>query len=165
MSTTPFDRPTPRSGEKEGSRPTSSTSIKTLLISHRGNGVNCLKVTPENAIKLYFYEYFRKLFNIDTDKPEVFQRFLIGACCISSWLLSSDSLAGFMAQLAVYPLEIAKTRMTLSSPGVYTGMFDVFKKAVKYEGSLYVSLLFFMAVGVSTKVCWPPCWEWFLMLV
>lgn len=48
-----------------------------------------------------------------------------------------------MAQLAVYPLEIAKTRMTLSSPGVYTGMFDVFKKAVKYEGSLYVSLLFF----------------------
>ena len=70
-----------------------------------------------------------------------------------------------MAQLAVYPLEIAKTRMTLSSPGVYTGMFDVFKKAVKYEGSLYVSLLFFMAVGVSTKVCWPPCWEWFLMLV
>ena len=70
-----------------------------------------------------------------------------------------------MAQLAVYPLEIAKTRMTLSSPGVYTGMFDVFKKAVKYEGSLYVSLFFFMAVGVSTKVYWPPCWEWFLMLV
>ena len=37
-----------------------------------------------------------------------------------------------------YPLEVIKTRVALSGPGVYSGMWDVVRKTVANEGWRYV---------------------------
>ncbi|KAG8349001.1 putative Mitochondrial carrier protein [Trypanosoma vivax] len=116
----------------------------------RGNGINCLKAGPEFAIVftlrrylLSFYEdgidieseCARKLMEVDahgvahqgpllaisaapppfnrfftlSSVPRIFVNFLIGAT------------AGFGAQLTLYPLEVVKTRMTVSRRSEFPG--------------------------------------------
>lgn len=90
----------------------------------KGNGVNCIKLFPETAIRFYVYELLRAGFNIDTDHADVMTRFLTG------------SIAGLVSQSIIYPLEVVKTRMALSESGVYTGIIDVFRKTIQNEGML-----------------------------
>ena len=91
----------------------------------RGNGVNCVKLFPETAIRFYVYELLRAGLNIDTNHADVVTRFVTG------------SLAGLVSQTVVYPLEVIKTRMALSAPDLYSSTWDVVRTTIRLEGYGY----------------------------
>lgn len=100
----------------------------------RGNGVNCIKIGPEvsvvaarkppaprtrrtdatsahplsqTGIRFWAYENVKRAICKDPEDVTVPERFLAGAA------------AGSTAQLCIYPLEIAKTRLALAKTGEY----------------------------------------------
>ncbi|KAL3529032.1 hypothetical protein ACH5RR_008354 [Cinchona calisaya] len=74
-----------------------------LLGFFRGNGLNVLKVAPESAIKFYAYEMLKNV--IGGAKGE--HQGDIG----TSGRLIAGGLAGAVAQTAVYPMDLVKTRL------------------------------------------------------
>lgn len=89
----------------------------------RGNGVNILKMAPETAIKFTVYEQIKCVLrgNDETGHLNLHERFLAG------------SLAGAVAQTAIYPLEVLKTRLTLRKTGQFSGMADCAKQMLQRE--------------------------------
>eukprot|EP00835_Amoeboradix_gromovi_P005349 NODE_494_length_7750_cov_0.325317.p2 type:complete len:309 gc:universal NODE_494_length_7750_cov_0.325317:1893-967(-) len=84
----------------------------------RGNLLNCLKVMPESALKFHFFEYSKEIL---PDVPS--SRFLAG------------SIAGFISQLAIYPLETLKTRYMIAlqqNSKQKASIFDVAKSVNKF---------------------------------
>ncbi|CAL9769025.1 unnamed protein product [Musa acuminata subsp. burmannicoides] len=69
----------------------------------RGNGLNVMKVAPESAIKFYTFEMLKD-FIVKTKGEEKSD---IGA----SGRLTAGGLAGAVAQTAIYPLDLVKTRL------------------------------------------------------
>uniref|UniRef100_A0A5B6ZA59 EF-hand domain-containing protein n=1 Tax=Davidia involucrata TaxID=16924 RepID=A0A5B6ZA59_DAVIN len=69
----------------------------------RGNGLNVMKVGPESAIKFYAYE---KLKNVIRDAREE-DHGDIG----TTGRLIAGGLAGAVAQTAIYPMDLVKTRL------------------------------------------------------
>lgn len=69
----------------------------------RGNGLNVVKVTPESAIKFYAYESLKNIIGDGRGKDKGD----IGA----SGRLLAGGMAGAVAQSAIYPLELVKTRL------------------------------------------------------
>ncbi|XP_029362079.1 calcium-binding mitochondrial carrier protein SCaMC-3-like isoform X4 [Echeneis naucrates] len=90
----------------------------------RGNGMNVLKIAPETAIKFTAYEQIKNVMRggNETRNLRVHERFLAG------------SLAGAIAQTAIYPLEVLKTRLTLRKTGQYSGIADCAKQILQREG-------------------------------
>uniref|UniRef100_A0AAQ6ALG2 EF-hand domain-containing protein n=1 Tax=Amphiprion ocellaris TaxID=80972 RepID=A0AAQ6ALG2_AMPOC len=84
----------------------------------RGNGINVLKIAPETAIKFTAYE----------------QRQMIQKLYLSKIRFVAGSLAGAMAQTAIYPMEVLKTRLTLRKTGQYSGIADCAKQILQREG-------------------------------
>ncbi|XP_059291616.1 calcium-dependent mitochondrial ATP-magnesium/phosphate carrier protein 2 [Lycium ferocissimum] len=74
-----------------------------LLSFFRGNGLNVMKVAPESAIKFYAYEMLKNV--IARTKGE--EQGDIGA----SGRLVAGGLAGAVAQTAIYPMDLVKTRL------------------------------------------------------
>ncbi|GMJ05915.1 ATP/phosphate carrier 2 [Hibiscus trionum] len=76
----------------------------------RGNGLNVVKVAPESAIKFYAYEMLKNVIGDSTgDKNGD-----VGA----SGRLLAGGLAGAVAQCAIYPMDLVKTRLqTCASEG------------------------------------------------
>ncbi|XP_016496130.2 calcium-dependent mitochondrial ATP-magnesium/phosphate carrier protein 2 [Nicotiana tabacum] len=74
-----------------------------LLSFFRGNGLNVMKVAPESAIKFYTYEMLKNV--IASTKGE--EQGDIGA----SGRLVAGGLAGAVAQTAIYPMDLVKTRL------------------------------------------------------
>lgn len=76
----------------------------------RGNGLNVVKVAPESAIKFYTYEMLKGVIGDikGEDKDEIgpFGRLLAGG------------IAGAIAQTAIYPLDLVKTRLQTYDAGV-----------------------------------------------
>jgi len=101
-----------------------------LKAFYRGNGTNVLKIAPETGIKFFAFDKFKAAVISDPSNPTVSERFLAGG------------LAGATSQVAIYPLEIAKTRLALSSPGTYRGPMDCMAQIVRKEGAaaLYTGL-------------------------
>eukprot|EP00602_Paraphysomonas_sp_CaronLab_P008547 CAMPEP_0185032710 /NCGR_PEP_ID=MMETSP1103-20130426/21031_1 /TAXON_ID=36769 /ORGANISM="Paraphysomonas bandaiensis, Strain Caron Lab Isolate" /LENGTH=458 /DNA_ID=CAMNT_0027568699 /DNA_START=131 /DNA_END=1507 /DNA_ORIENTATION=+ len=97
-----------------------------LIGMWRGNGINCLKIGPESAAKFLFYGEFKHLVTSvtggDEMTPSVVEKFVAGAA------------AGAAAQTLVYPLEITKTRLALSTTGEYSSVYDVIKTIVTDGG-------------------------------
>lgn len=77
----------------------------------RGNGLNVFKVAPESAIRFYTYEMLKTFIlhaNGEEDKAK------IG----TTTRLVSGGLAGAVAQAAIYPMDLVKTRIqTYSGQG------------------------------------------------
>ncbi|KAK1281564.1 Mitochondrial adenine nucleotide transporter ADNT1 [Acorus calamus] len=69
----------------------------------RGNGLNVLKVAPESAIRFYAYETLKDF--IVTARGE--EKSDIG----TSGRLIAGGLAGALAQTAIYPMDLVKTRL------------------------------------------------------
>ena len=68
---------------------------------YRGNGTNCLKIAPENALKFYAYDRFKNWVCEDPEHVKVHERFAAGG------------MAGMVAQMGIYPMEIVKTRLAV----------------------------------------------------
>uniref|UniRef100_A0A5K3F6Q5 Mitochondrial carrier protein n=1 Tax=Mesocestoides corti TaxID=53468 RepID=A0A5K3F6Q5_MESCO len=91
----------------------------------RGNGVNCIKIAPEQAFRFQAYEtYKRVLFKKDgSSQPlALHEKFTAGA------------LAGATSQTLVYPMEVLKTRMCLRKTGQYSSTFDCARKLYSEHG-------------------------------
>lgn len=88
-----------------------------LLGLWRGNGINCVKIAPESAIKFLCYgeikKHVAKVTGGQNGELSIGEKFLAGAC------------AGLISQTLVYPLEILKTRLALSVTGEYKSVSDV----------------------------------------
>ncbi|KAL2643146.1 hypothetical protein R1flu_010733 [Riccia fluitans] len=75
-----------------------------VLAFFRGNGINVLKVAPEQAIKFYAFELLKD-YVVGTDnngkKNDIgpFGRLIAGGC------------AGAVAQTVIYPMDLVKTRL------------------------------------------------------
>ncbi|XP_055827724.1 calcium-dependent mitochondrial ATP-magnesium/phosphate carrier protein 2-like isoform X2 [Solanum dulcamara] len=81
-----------------------------VLSFFRGNGLNVMKVAPESAIKFYAYEMLKNV--IARTKGE--EQGDIGA----SGRLVAGGMAGAVAQTAIYPMDLVKTRLqTYASEG------------------------------------------------
>eukprot|EP01083_Nonionella_stella_P012838 36247_1 len=88
----------------------------------RGNGTNVLKIAPETGVKFFAYESLKEWICADSNNPVMHERFLSGAG------------AGAISQFAIYPMEIAKTRLALSERGYYTGVVDCLARTVRIDG-------------------------------
>jgi solute carrier family 25 phosphate transporter 23/24/25/41 len=91
----------------------------------RGNGINVLKIAPENALRFFAYEQVKRLLvrgNGEGKELQVHQRLLAG------------STAGVIAQTTIYPMEVLKTRLALGSTGQYRGMGDCCRQILAREG-------------------------------
>ncbi|KAL8232317.1 hypothetical protein R6Q57_002095 [Mikania cordata] len=71
-----------------------------ILSFFRGNGLNVVKVAPESAIKFYTYEMLKNIIG-GGDKDD------IG----TSGRLLAGGMAGAVAQTAIYPMDLVKTRL------------------------------------------------------
>ncbi|KAL6602956.1 hypothetical protein ACP70R_043317 [Stipagrostis hirtigluma subsp. patula] len=81
-----------------------------MLGFFRGNGLNVVKVAPESAIRFYAYEMLKEY--IMKSKGE--NKSDVGA----SERLVAGGLAGAVAQTAIYPIDLVKTRLqTYSGEG------------------------------------------------
>ncbi|RDX64733.1 Calcium-binding mitochondrial carrier protein SCaMC-1, partial [Mucuna pruriens] len=80
-----------------------------LLGFFRGNGLNVVKVAPESAIKFYAFEMLKKVIGeAQGNKSD------IG----TAGRLFAGGMAGAVAQAAIYPLDLIKTRLqTCASEG------------------------------------------------
>lgn len=69
----------------------------------RGNGINVVKVAPESAIKFYTYEMLKNVIgdSMGENKDD------IG----TAGRLLAGGMAGAVAQTAIYPLDLVKTRL------------------------------------------------------
>nr|XP_057926201.1 calcium-binding mitochondrial carrier protein SCaMC-2-A [Doryrhamphus excisus] len=88
----------------------------------RGNGVNIIKIAPESALKFMAYEQIKRLIAGDKATLSILERFAAG------------SLAGVIAQSAIYPMEVLKTRLALRTTGQYAGISDCAKQILRREG-------------------------------
>ena len=128
----------------------------------RGNRVNVLKIAPETSIKsvaephtmltsrsaahgarlpvraalsapppslpcargrFVAFDQLKSSLAHDRDNVTVRERLLAGGS------------AGAIAQASIYPLEICKTRMAVSPPGLYAGLADCVRQVVRGEGA------------------------------
>jgi solute carrier family 25 phosphate transporter 23/24/25/41 len=87
----------------------------------RGNFANVVKSMPESAIRFLVYEKVNKTM-MPGDNP-VSERFVAGC------------LAGGFAQICVYPLEVVKTRLAVSSVATYSGLGDCLWSTFRSEGA------------------------------
>ena len=96
----------------------------------RGNGANCVKVAPETGVKFVAFDVYSKMLAQDPSNVTVAERFVAGG------------LAGATGQTAIYPLEIAKTRLALCKPGRYRGLGHCLSSVRADEGirALYSGL-------------------------
>ncbi|XP_071359910.1 mitochondrial adenyl nucleotide antiporter SLC25A23-like isoform X2 [Trachinotus anak] len=90
----------------------------------RGNGINVLKIAPETAIKFTAYEQIKSVMRGRNEKRNlrIYERFVAGC------------LAGAIAQTAIYPMEVLKTRLTLRKTGQYSGIAHCAKQILQREG-------------------------------
>jgi solute carrier family 25 phosphate transporter 23/24/25/41 len=84
--------------------------------------VNCIKVMPETAVKMFVFDFAKSWANSDPNLVSGPQRFVAGG------------FAGAVSQVMVYPLEVIKTRLSVSPPSLYTGVLHCFSKTLTLEG-------------------------------
>lgn len=89
----------------------------------KGNGTNVVKIAPETAIKLTVNDIYKRILSTDPDEITPGERMIAGA------------LAGATAQAIIYPLELVKTRLAVSSKDTYHGIIDCIRKVYAQEGS------------------------------
>ena len=87
----------------------------------RGNGANVAKVVPETATKYVAFDILKRQLAKDPGNATVLERFAAGG------------MAGAAAQTVVYPLEIVKTRVSLSAGGC--SMATVIAGVLRTEGT------------------------------
>lgn len=88
----------------------------------RGNGVNVIKTAPETAVRFMVFENLKQYAGDEPGLRGILARFAAGAS------------AGALAQITVYPLEIVKTRIAVSTYDQYSGIVHCATSTVQREG-------------------------------
>jgi solute carrier family 25 phosphate transporter 23/24/25/41 len=81
-----------------------------------------MKVMPETAIKMFVFDIAKSTLSSDPNLISGPQRFIAGG------------FAGAVSQVMVYPLEVIKTRLSISPPSMYSGVMHCFSKTLTAEG-------------------------------
>lgn len=81
-----------------------------------------LKIAPETALKLTANDRIKRALARDPARITPAERFVAGAA------------AGAVAQTAIYPLELIRTRLALCESGRYRGIADAARQIVRQEG-------------------------------
>ncbi len=89
----------------------------------QGNTANVIKVMPESGVKFWVYDAARAAICAQPSAPQVHERLLAGAA------------AGAASCVAIYPLEVAKTRLGIAAPGTYSGILHCMRHTVAREGA------------------------------
>ncbi|KAL6628965.1 hypothetical protein ACP70R_028730 [Stipagrostis hirtigluma subsp. patula] len=97
-----------------------------LLGFFRGNGLNVVKVAPESAIRFYTYEMLKEY--IMKSKGE--NKSDIG----TSGRLMAGGLAGAIAQTAIYPIDLVKTRLQTFEGGRIPSLGALSRDIWMHEG-------------------------------
>ena len=92
----------------------------------KGNAVACLRLFPYSAVKFYVFDELKPLFLNREGRLDPNMSVMCGAT------------AGIVATMAVYPLDLVKTRLTVQNEGhaekAYHGVLDCMAKIYKTEG-------------------------------
>lgn len=92
----------------------------------KGNAVACLRLFPYSAVKFYVFDELKPLFLNKEGRLDPNMSVVCGAT------------AGIVATVAVYPLDLVKTRLTVQHEGhaekAYNGVVDCMAKIYKSEG-------------------------------
>lgn len=96
----------------------------TVRAFFKGNGTNVIKIAPETAIKLTFNDRIKELIVHDRERITPMQRLVCGA------------LAGAVAQFAIYPLELIRTRLAVCPADTYAGLSAAAASIWRTEGPL-----------------------------
>jgi len=98
-----------------------------------GNGVNCLKIGPEMGIKLMAFDVLKDKIAKDPSNVTVAERFAAGGA------------AGVVAQVAIYPMEVIKTRLAVTTQAKPPSMTECIKRTFSEGGHR----AFYAGVGPS----------------
>jgi solute carrier family 25 phosphate transporter 23/24/25/41 len=105
----------------------------------RGNGTNVVKIAPESAMKFYFFARFKRMLvdaNPDDDANAAAAAGGAAGDPLHVWeLFVAGAMSGMCSQTLIYPMEIVKTRLAVSDPGTYTGVWDCLAKISREEGA------------------------------
>jgi len=148
-------------------RPKFSTSIHSgiqkiierggVLSLWKGNGTSCIHRFPFSAINFFCYEQMLDVLTgagrVDEDDHDYSSD--QGYDAIPTlYRFFAGSVAGSMACIACYPLDLVRTRLTTELPGHehYTGITDAFTKILRKEGffGLYSGLTPTLFVAVPS---------------
>ena len=88
----------------------------------KGNGVNCLKAGPEQAVAFAARQFYLSSVAVDPSRPSFGENFVVGAA------------AGCTAQTLLYPMEVVKTRMAVDNHGEYNGIADCIMQSFRRGG-------------------------------
>jgi len=97
---------------------------------YKGNGANCLKVAPTKGIQFVSFEFFKRqilMFKRWKNLPEVLE---------PAERLIAGGFAGIVAAACVYPLETAKSLLTVESSRYSGGISKLLKTLVDEHGFL-----------------------------
>eukprot|EP00216_Chloropicon_sp_CCMP2111_P001641 CAMPEP_0198238268 /NCGR_PEP_ID=MMETSP1446-20131203/3968_1 /TAXON_ID=1461542 ORGANISM="Unidentified sp, Strain CCMP2111" /NCGR_SAMPLE_ID=MMETSP1446 /ASSEMBLY_ACC=CAM_ASM_001112 /LENGTH=305 /DNA_ID=CAMNT_0043920659 /DNA_START=58 /DNA_END=975 /DNA_ORIENTATION=+ len=128
-STAPVDRLRMLFQVNESSRMTIMQGMRkmaaegTLKAYFKGNGANCLKIAPETAFKFALNDRIKRIVSKDPHNMGFFERVMAGG------------VAGGIAQSAIYPLEMIRTRLGVAPVGTYQGITDCAKQVYRKEGA------------------------------
>jgi hypothetical protein len=124
--------------------------IEGLAGFYKGNGANCLKVAPTKGIQFVCFEFFKRqvlTYKFWQNMPEVIEPIE---------RLVAGGLAGMVGAACVYPLETAKSLLTIERQLYGGGIFNSLKIVVKehgfialYRGLVPTLIAMFPYVGVE----------------
>ena len=93
----------------------------------RGNGLNVIRIIPNSAIKFSTFRLYSSLaFPEGVDNYEGKERFARNVLC--------GALSGFSTIIAVYPLDLARTRISADTNGEYRGVKHMLRYTVAKQG-------------------------------
>eukprot|EP00210_Caulerpa_lentillifera_P007277 g6959.t1 len=90
----------------------------------KGNLTNVIRAAPQKALDFFAFDAFKRLLGNDTTDGGY-----------SPWkTIAAGGLAGATSNLALYPLEVVRSRLTIDSTGAYKGVLHAFGKIHRQEG-------------------------------
>jgi solute carrier family 25 phosphate transporter 23/24/25/41 len=95
---------------------------------YKGNGANVVRIVPTYALKFGFNDTFKAMFVKDTS-----------AAPTKPQMMAAGTLAGLFQIMCTYPLDMVRTRLSLSdglvAQGIhYKGIVDCARQTIKHEG-------------------------------